>query len=172
MLAWVPCPFYVQGKGYYGWYLYMFWVKEEAVLQLLEGRVLEDRSTDDHSKHLSNTTSSALGFETKTSGPFRMDPHSPIGSTSGRRLIDSELVRVLAGNMVQSEGGSEEALEQGLFKRCGKGEYPNAITNGKTFLFLGLKGKHGVDYLYSLRHIAVGEGLQKGALAFSTGTQP
>lgn len=70
-----------------------------------------------------------------------MDPHSPIGSTSGRRLIDSELVRVLAGNMVQSEGGSEEALEQGLFKRCGKGEYPKAITNGKTFLSLGLEGK-------------------------------
>lgn len=64
VLAWVPCPFYVQGKGYYGWYLCMFWVKEEAIPQLLlEGGVLEDRSTDDHSKHLSNTTSSALGFE-------------------------------------------------------------------------------------------------------------
>lgn len=25
--------------------------------------MLEDRSIDDHSKHLSNTTSSALGFE-------------------------------------------------------------------------------------------------------------
>lgn len=35
VLAWAPCPFYAQGKGYYGWYLYMFWVKEEAVPQLL-----------------------------------------------------------------------------------------------------------------------------------------
>lgn len=39
---------------------------------------------------------------------------------------------------MQSEGGSEEALEQGLFKWFRKGEYPKAITNGKTFLSLGL----------------------------------
>lgn len=54
-------------------------------------------------------------------------------------------------------------------------KYLKVTISGKPFLFLGLEEygvRFGEGYLNPLRHIALWEGLQTGAVAFSSGTQP
>ena len=119
-------------------------------------------------------------METNTSGLFRIDP-TPHWKHI-RKRVENELVVVPTGNVVYSEGESEEASEKFLFTEVWEGlrnqkgmvKYLKAITSGKPFLFLGLREKGwGEGYLNPLRQVAQGrKGPRIGAVAFSPGNRP